>query len=50
MKIHKPKVQDNEKKCKKERLRKAFGYEYPGDVRVIGVWDAVYKKGSMPKT
>ena len=51
MKIHsKPKVQDNEKRDKKERLRKAFREEYTGDDRTVGIWEAVYKKGSMPQT
>ena len=42
-------VNKRAKRDKKERLRKAFGEEYTGDNRTIGVWEAVYKKGSMPE-
>lgn len=42
-------VNKRAKRDKKERLRKTVREEYPGDVRVIGIWDAVYKKGSMPE-
>ena len=38
------------KRDKKKRLRKAFREEYTGDDRTVGIWEAVYKKGSMPQT
>ena len=40
----------NEKRYKKERARKTLGHECTGSNRTIGIWEAVYKKGSMPKT
>ena len=40
----------NEKRHKKERARKTLGHECTGSNRTIGIWEAVYKKGSMPKT
>ena len=43
-------VNKREKRDKKERLRKAFREEYTGDARTVGIWEAAYKKGSMPQT
>jgi hypothetical protein len=39
----------DDKSCKEERVRKAFGYEHTGDDGIV-IWDAIYKKGSVPKT
>jgi hypothetical protein len=35
---------------KKKRSRKAIREEYTRDDRTYGVWEAVYKKGSVPET
>lgn len=54
MKIHEPgktkEVEENEKRRKEERLRKAFGHEHSEDDIIVGIWDSVYKEGSVPKT
>tara|TARA_B100001146_G_C15880156_1_gene305683 strand:- start:83 stop:235 length:153 start_codon:yes stop_codon:yes gene_type:complete len=42
-------VNKRAKRDKKERSRKAVREEYTGDCRTIGIWEAVYKKGSMPQ-
>ena len=53
MKIHEPgelKRKEDEKRYKEERLRAANRLKYTRSVDVIGVWDSVYKEGSVPKT
>lgn len=39
-----------EKRRQEERLRKVVRLEHPTDDGVVGIWDAVYKEGSVPKT
>jgi len=52
--IHEPgkidEVNEREKRNKKKRSRKAIREQYTRDDRTYGVWEAVYKKGSMPQT
>ena len=40
----------DEKRNKEKRLRKIVRLEHPRNNQVIGIWDAIYKKGSLPKT
>ena len=42
-------VNEREKRNKKKRSRKAIREQYTRDDRTYGVWEAVYKKGSMPE-
>ena len=42
-------VNKHEKRDKKEKLREAFGIGYTECSRTAGIWEAYYKKGSMPK-
>ena len=42
-------VNEREKRDKKKRSRKAIREKYTRDDRTYGVWEAVYKKGSMPE-
>ena len=52
--IHEPgkieEVNEREKRDKKKRSRKAIREKYTRDDRAFGVWEAIYKKGSMPET
>lgn len=54
MKIYEPgqlkRIEEDEKRRKKERVRKVVRLEHTTDSGIIGVWDAVYKKGSVPET
>ena len=43
-------VNKRAKRDKKKRSRKAIREKYTRDDRTYGVWEAVYKKGSMPET
>ncbi len=51
--IHEPgkaeELNKRAKRDKKERSRKAIREEYTRDDRTYGIWEAVYKKGSMPE-
>jgi hypothetical protein len=53
MKIYEPgelkRIEDDEKRREKKRSRKIIRDKYTRDDRVFGVWEAVYKKGSMPE-
>jgi len=40
----------NEKRREEERLRKALGCQYTRDDGIVGIWEAIYKEGSVPKT
>ena len=40
----------DEKRNKEKRLRKIVRLEHPRNNQVIGIWDAIYKKGSLPET
>jgi len=54
IKIHEPgKAEEMNKRAqrdKKKRSRKAIREKYTRDDRTYGVWEAVYKKGSVPET
>ncbi|SVA89990.1 uncharacterized protein METZ01_LOCUS142844 [marine metagenome] len=54
IKIHEPgkaeELNKRAKRDKKERSRKAIREKYTRDDRTYGVWEAIYKKGSMPET
>tara|TARA_X000001036_G_C20287108_1_gene646747 strand:+ start:406 stop:597 length:192 start_codon:yes stop_codon:yes gene_type:complete len=52
MKIYEPgqlKRIEDEKRRKEERLRKVVRLEHTTDGGVVGIWDAVYKEGSVPE-
>ncbi len=53
MMIHEPgklkEVNKREKRNKKKKLRKAIRLGYTECDRTVGIWEAIYKKGSMPK-
>ena len=42
-------VNKREKRNKKKKLRKALGLGRTECDRTVGIWEAVYKKGGMPK-